>query len=281
MGKRITIKSFEKVDLVGCYFENSNEDLRGSILMGCAMGITQKYYRNIAKFFSENGYNVLTFDFRGTGLSSPKNLKYSQIDLFDWSDDIKYCIEHLKIEKESSNLIYVGHSISSQLLGFAENNVLVNKVIFLASSTGFWRDLPFTAKWKSYFLLSSIMTLSLAIWGYTNARFFGLGENYPKGASLQWRKWCMNPEYLGVDLTKGNRHFDKYKNRIVSYCFTDDPIANDTTVKKLLDFYSNADTKLVKVDPREYRQLKIGHTGFLSRRWKSTLWGELLDEISA
>jgi predicted alpha/beta hydrolase len=275
MSKQVVIKEFPLANLVGTYFPSAPSKRNSAFLIGCAMGITQKYYYNLAEHLSGCGYTVLTFDYRGTGLSSPKILRGYHVDLFDWADDIKSGLEYLKEKNPGAELIFLGHSIASQLLGFADCQHLLSRSIFLASSTGYWKDGHGLSKWKNLFLLAVVMPFSNFVWGYTNARFFKQGENYPKGPSLQWRKWCLHPEYFGVETSAGAVFFDTYNGEIKSFYFDDDPIANDTSTKKLLQAYSKATTILIKKKPSDYQQRSIGHSGFLSRRFKSSLWEDL------
>ena len=44
-----------------------------------------------------------------------------------------------------------------------------------------------------WFLLIPSM---VAVYGYANAKIIGQGENLPKGVALQWRDWCINPNYF-------------------------------------------------------------------------------------
>jgi predicted alpha/beta hydrolase len=275
------IKEFAEANLVGNYYPSVSPHPKGSILIGCAMGITQKYYHHLAEFFCASGYHVLTFDFRGTGSSSPRRLKGYKVNLFDWAEDIRSALIFLKGANANMKLYFVGHSIASQLFGFVNNNNTVDKTIFLASSTGYWKDGAGMERWKNLFLLSSVMPVSNLIWGFTNAKFFGQGENYPKGPSLQWRRWCLHPHYFGVELTDTNNFFSQFRRTITSFYFTDDPIANERTAKKLLSFYNRATIHLVATKPADFQQTKIGHTGFLSRKFKTSFWQILIDTLAA
>ena len=273
------IREFPGANIVGNYYPTLSTEPKGSILMGCAMGITQKYYHHLAEFLSESGYNVLTFDFRGTGSSAPRRLRGYDVNLFDWVEDIRSALIFLKGANAEIKLYFVGHSISSQLFGFVDKNDLVDKAIFLASSTGYWKDGLGVAKWKNLFLLSVVMPLSNAVWGFTNAKFFKQGENYPKGSSQQWLKWCRHPHYFGVELTGTNNFFNQFTRSIICFYFTDDVIANEVSTRKLLSFYENAVSHLVEVKPSDFQQQKIGHTGFLSRKFKPTFWKDIVDVL--
>lgn len=275
MNSQVVIKEFPHANLIGTYFSPAPTQCKRSVVIGCAMGITQKYYGHLAEYFSECGFSVLTFDYRGTGLSAPRQLRKYAIDLFDWSDDIDSAIDYMKDKNPDDELVFVGHSLASQLFGFGNSKNRVIRAIFLASSTGYWRDGVGMSKWRNLFLLFTVMPLSNLIWGYTNARFFKQGDNYPKGPSMQWRRWCLNPAYFGIETERTTHAFSDYTGEIKSYYFSDDPIANENSAQKLMLAYPNAKKKLIKKSPSDYNQRTIGHTGFLSRRFKQTLWQEL------
>jgi predicted alpha/beta hydrolase len=86
--EHVTLRDFGNALLIGTYFTGESTSPRGMILIGCAMGITQKYYRNLAEYLAENGYEVLTLDFRGTGSSAPAKLRNYNVDLMDWANDL-------------------------------------------------------------------------------------------------------------------------------------------------------------------------------------------------
>ncbi|MFC3159104.1 hypothetical protein ACFOEQ_11760 [Chryseobacterium arachidis] len=47
--------------------EKSNQKL---LLINSATGVKQQVYFSFARFFSENGFTVITYDYRGIGLSN-------------------------------------------------------------------------------------------------------------------------------------------------------------------------------------------------------------------
>jgi predicted alpha/beta hydrolase len=261
--------------------EKETSELKGSVLICPAMGITANYYFNLSAWLAEQGYRVLCIDYQGTGISMSKNPTEFTGDLLDWVENIERAGKWMKKDCPTIPLIFLGHSIGSQLFGFIKDKNLFERAIFLASSTGYWRDGHSFDKWKNLFLLNTILPISNFIWGYTNAKFFRQGENYPKGVAMQWRKWCLNKNYLGIELTGvPNTLFSTYSRTITSIWFTDDPIANASSVPKLMDFFIRAKKKIIAVDPEDIGVSKIGHTGFMSRKMKNTLWVSLLPELN-
>jgi predicted alpha/beta hydrolase len=58
---------------------------KGSVLIVPAMGTSQDYYRPFASWLAAQGYVAATFDYRGTGLSRPRELRGFKADIFDWA----------------------------------------------------------------------------------------------------------------------------------------------------------------------------------------------------
>lgn len=68
-----------------------------------ATGITKNFYHSFATWLSEQGYDVLSFDFRGIGGSLHGSLKQSTASINDWGVlDIPCAIDTL-LEKLKQN----------------------------------------------------------------------------------------------------------------------------------------------------------------------------------
>jgi predicted alpha/beta hydrolase len=257
-----------------------SENTQGSILLAPAMGITAQYYKNLASWLSEQGFFVGVLDYQGTGTT--EHLIKLPITFNDWVKNIEIAGQWLHQQNPDLPLIFLGHSIGSQLFGFVKNTKLFDKAVFIASSTGYWKDGHSPQKWINYFLLNIILPLSNFVWSYTNAKFFKQGANYPKKPALQWRRWCLNKDYLKVDLNDTqNNYYNHYKGEITSIWFSDDPIANEISAPKLLNIYKRAETKLVEIDPSACDSPTIGHSGFLSRKFSNSIWNLLLIHINS
>jgi predicted alpha/beta hydrolase len=129
-----------------------------------------------------------------------------------------------------------------------------------------------------WFLLIPII---VAMYGYANAEKIGQGENLPKGVALQWRKWCINPNYFEDHFKNSSTKlfFDKYVIPLKSIQIDDDPIATKITANKLVGYFKNAKIEVETISPLKMGVRKIGHTGFFSRKFKDTLWKKLIADI--
>lgn len=268
--EKVLIKENTNYALCGYWIASSQNNLKGTILVCPAMGISAKFYLNMSSWIAEQGYSILILDYRGVGLSAPATLKNFQADLYDWVADMEIAGDWLKRQHPQLPSIFLGHSIGGQLFGFITKSDLFSKAVFIACSTGYWSDTR--NKWKNFILLKTIMPLSDLVWGFINARFFKQGDNYPKGAGMQWRKWCLSPQYFGMELIADKSNFSVFDKKISAIWFSDDPIANKKNVPKLLSFYKHAVTQTLQLMPKQFKLSKIGHNAFLSKRMKDTVW---------
>ncbi len=100
---------FESFDETRIYYE-----IRGSgpTLVFCyGIGCLFNHWRHQIKYFSENGYQVVVYDYRAHQKSDiPED--YKNLDMESMAKDIKGLLEHLKIEKAA----FVAHSFGGQVI---------------------------------------------------------------------------------------------------------------------------------------------------------------------
>jgi predicted alpha/beta hydrolase len=257
-------------------------EIKGVIQMNCGTGIPQKVYSNLAIYLTKYGYVTVTYDYRGIGNSKPKSLRGFLSNIEDWGIiDMASIFDWIINEFPNEKKIIIGHSMGGQLVGLMDNFKKIDKLILIASSTGYWRDMSSPFKWLMPPLWFLLIPLTTYIYGYTNAKKLRQGENLPKGVALQWRDWCINPNYFDDHFQKSNTRlfFDKLRIPLKSIQITDDPIANEITANKILKYYENAIIEIEKISPEQHGVKKIGHIGFFSRQFKDTLWRNLKADI--
>lgn len=257
-------------------------EIKGVIQINCGTGIPQKLYSNLAIYLTNNGYATVTYDYRGIGNSKPKSLRGFLSNIEDWGIiDMASVFDWIINEFPNTQKIIIGHSMGGQLVGLMDNYQNIDKLILIASSTGYWRDMSSPFKWFMPVLWFLFIPLTTYIYGYTNAKKLRQGENLPKGVALQWRDWCINPNYFDDHFQKSNTRlfFGNLRIPLKAIQITDDPIANEITANKLLKYYGNAKIEIEKISPKQLGVKKIGHTGFFSRQFKDTLWKNLKTDI--
>ena len=93
--KSLTIQVADGAQIAARVFEPLGAS-QGSLVIGGAMGVRQDYYTPFARWLSTQGWCVTTFDYRGSGYSTPDtangSLRGFKADLMDWARDFEAVI---------------------------------------------------------------------------------------------------------------------------------------------------------------------------------------------
>lgn len=279
--KKLTLNAADGYILHALQGDPENEK-RGTIVISPATGIKKEYYVNFAQYLVKRGYTVLLFDYRGIGESAPPDLKQSEIYLHEWGTlDMNAVVNYLAEECECRDIIWIGHSIGAQLVGFLEKQHHIKQIIAINAALGYWRYFPYPMKpviWLLWFVLAPIM---IRIYGYGTMKKIGWGEDLTKNALMEWRSWCINKDYFGGFIVK-HLHTDRFYNfraPITAIYFSDDYIANDKTASLMMRFFPNAPTRLLRIETANYTKLKVGHSGVFRKKFEASLWPVLVNHI--
>ena len=255
---------------------------KGFVQIHSGTGIPQNLYANFASFLASNGFTALTFDYRGIAESAPKALNKFKARISDWGKlDMPGVLDWAKKNFPSQKKIIAAHSMGGQMVGLMDNHKDIDQLYLIASSTGYWKDMSSPYKLFPAFAWYFLIPLQTRLYGYVNAKKVKQGENIPKGVALQWRKWCTHPEYFEPDFETSlcPVFFDKITTPIKSIQIQDDPLANKITANKLLKYFKKAEIEIEEINPEDHGVQKIGHVGFFSRKFKNTLWKNLVNEM--
>ncbi|NUF85679.1 alpha/beta hydrolase family protein, partial [Acinetobacter seifertii] len=232
------------------------------ILICPATGITKNFYHSFAAWLSQQGHDVLSFDFRGIGESLHGTLKQSSASITDWGIfDIPAAIDALLFKTGADQVILIGHSAGGQLLGVVPNYNKVAKVIAVACSTGNIKGLKGKTKFLAPVMFNLIFPISSLVKGYGATQFIGMGENLPKKVAQQWREFCSHPGYVKNAIGKTIFHdfHSEIQCSITAIWADDDEIATKCNVKELLSLYPNANKKMIELNPKDLGYKSIGH----------------------
>lgn len=249
------------------------------VLITSATGVKRRYYHKYACFLCEQGFAVLTFDYRGIGDSRPKSLFRFKASMREWAEkDIAGVIEWVVREYGIEKMLLIGHSAGGQLVGLAPNNNRVAAMLAIAAQSGYWRFWAFPQKYLMaclWYLLVPVVTTALT---YFPSKRLGLAEDLPGGVAIEWARWCRHPHYI-VD-RKGQpvrRYFEAFEAPILYYSFEDDGYAPKEAVEYLANCYVNAPKQGQHLRPGDLGVGSIGHFGFFQEKFKPLLWQETAD----
>jgi predicted alpha/beta hydrolase len=247
-------------------------DARASVVIAPAMGVPQAFYRDFAAWLAQRGFDALTFDYRGIGQSAPRTLRRFRATIDDWIRfDYEAAISEARAGAGGRPLFVVGHSLGAQLLALLPSANEVRALVAVAGGSGYWRGFPARLRPMILLMLHGAAPLAMPLAGYFPGRRLRMIGDLPEGVMRQWRRWCLNEEYL-VGVEPGAREaYAQARFDLLSLTFTDDSMMPQRNVDAL-----HAHLRGVK---RESRRLSpaqaggpIGHVGFFRRRYRDTLW---------
>jgi predicted alpha/beta hydrolase len=252
------------------------QEFRAVVLIAAATAVPRGYYAKFARYLAEQGFKVITFDYRGIGGSKPKQgLRGFAAKMRDWAAlDLVAAVDYASGLAQGKPLLYVGHSFGGQALGQLPNNHKISRALFAASQIGYWKLFPAPEKYRVWLSLRVLGPFAYTLFGYVPGKL-GMGEDLPKGVFKEWASWCMKPRYLYDDETlDARKYFPDYKGALRAVGMSDDDWAPPVTVAGLLAGYTGTKPEHITVTPLSAGVKKIGHFGYFREPSREPLWRE-------
>jgi predicted alpha/beta hydrolase len=259
------------------------ESPRASVIVPCAMGVAQRYYSRFAEWLASQGYLAVTFDYRGIGLSAPRSLRDFEVDIFGWAQqDCAAVIDYVKARLPDAPLYWVGHSLGGQLLGLIPNRHHIDRIMTVATGSGYWLENSWPTKRVVWWLWFVVVPIALRVVGYFPGKRIRKVGDLPKGVMAQWRRWCLARDYVvGAEGEAVRAAYASLRTPIMSLSFTDDEMMSAQGVRSMHDLYRAASIEYRRIAPEDIGAAQIGHFGFFRPQFEQTLWPIVKDWIEA
>ncbi len=254
---------------------------RPVVIINAATSVRCRYYARFAAFLFENGFDVITYDYRGIGESKPATLRGFDACWIDWGRlDFDAALRYAEQSLRGQPIYVVAHSIGGLMVGLAPSNHLIRRVFTMGAQYAYWRDyapgtrLRMLAKWHV------MMPLSTVILGYFPGKRLGWLEDTPKGVVRDWslsrarfentwrgRSSARHPG--GQELV---RQFAAVTAPTLAVGVTDDEFGTVPAIERLLEYFSNSPRMHLRISPKSIGEPAIGHFAFFNSRFQQTLW---------
>ena len=251
---------------------------RASVVIGGAMGVRQDYYAAFAQWLAAQGFRVTTFDSRGMGDSLPgtaggSSLRGFKADLFDWASDYETVVDAAKAALPDAPLYLLGHSLGAQLPGFLNNQHKVDGLLSIAGGSGYWRDNAPRLRRLILYFWYVLVPLATWLFGYFPGRRLKKVGDLPAGVMLQWRRWCLHPQYsVGAEGEDARLRYARARFPVQALSMSDDELMTWRGTQNLIKLYTSAARSVERITPAELGVGRIGHFGFFRLQFKGSLW---------
>ncbi len=274
----LTIPARDGFRLSGHLFQPASPTSR-VVVVNSATAVPKRFYRHFAARLARAGYHVVTYDYRGIGGSRPEQLRGFLAHMRDWALlDMAGVADWASAELRPKKLFFVGHSVGGQVAGLLDDLPPLDGMVTFSSQSGHWRLQGAEQKAVVAFHVHVTMPLLANVMGYVPWSRFGSGEDLPKGAALEWSRWCRHPDYLLGDRSLPLERYQTFQAPVLAYSFADDKWGTETAVNAMMRAYPNLERR--HVVPSAVGMSAIGHFGYF-RPPAERLWDEPIAWLDA
>ncbi|MDN3922302.1 alpha/beta hydrolase family protein [Roseateles violae] len=278
----ISFKASDGFELSGHVYGDAGTAKAG-LLIAPAMGVEQRYYAEFAQWMAAQGWLVLSFDYRGMGASRPaalrRSLKGLDADIRTWAErDAAAALDELsrRLGDEAKPVHWLGHSLGGQILGLLPNRARVSRAVTVGCGSGYWRENAAGLRRYVWWLWYFLVPLTLPLFGYFPGRKLRKVGDLPKGVMAQWRRWCLDRDYMMGEGGEALRaQYAALATPMLSLAFTDDEFMSRRNTESLHGFYAGARPELRRIAPADIGARRIGHFGFFRKNFEPTLWPQV------
>jgi predicted alpha/beta hydrolase len=264
--KNLTIGACDGFALAASLFGCRRHRRLGTLIIAGAVGNVRHNYAPYAGYMAEQGWDVITFDYRGIGGSRAPQDQAASFRMLDWgAKDLAGVIDWARGQLQPRRLVLVGHSIGGQVAGFADNHDGLSGMVAVAAQRGYWRYWDSWRKYVVYLFWRVGVPLCLRTCGFLPLAAVGL-EGLPRRVAQDWARWGLAREYQDEDCTPLGPRFARFTAPILALSISDDPsLAPRRAVDALFrEQYIHAPVTRWHICPEDFGVRWLGHSGFFS-----------------
>ena len=274
------LKTSDQISLSVKVFEPRNSTGK-LLLLNAATGVKQQVYFSFANYFAENGFTVITYDYRGIGESKPAQMKDFPASMRIWgTEDFKTITSFIKSNFPTHRKFCLGHSVGALILGMNEDSKMFEKFIFVATQDAYIGNLNLKVALTALLGFGIALPIMTSLFGYFPAHRFGLGESLPKAVAYDWQTLILNKKSTRRLYEKINGDHSKNLNQNVMILHAEDDhwITMNGMESLMNTVYPNLRKTYREIKISESPKREIGHINFF-RSFNRDLWKIVLKEL--
>jgi predicted alpha/beta hydrolase len=257
------------------------------VVINAATSVVSRYYARFAAYLHNHGFHVITYDYRGIGLSRPESLKNLQAGWLDWGElDFEAALVFAKSQFPESQICTVGHSVGGVLMGLAPSNHLLSRVFTMGAQHAYWPDYLSAQRWAMRLRWHVVMPILTRLFGYFPGKRLGWLEDTPAGVVRDWV--APAPDFVDTYLASGKhqgsrqltasqcdqlrQRFTQVRAPTLALSVTDDPYGTTAAIDRLLANFTQSPISQLRLSPTDITVDQIAHFGFFHSRFEQSLW---------
>lgn len=253
-----------------------------------ATSVRCRYYARFAEYLHTQGWDVVTYDYRGIGESRRGPLRRLRADWVDWGEhDFEGVLRYATLNFPGQPIDVIGHSVGGFVIGLAPSAHRVRRIFTMGAQFAYWRDYQAEKRRGMFLKWHILMPVLATLLGHVPAKRLGWMEDTPKGVALDWAR--MGPRFedsvrRGALTTDGlpqaaelARNFRTVGAPILALGAEDDPYGTEAALDRLLRYYSASRRSHLRIAPRDVGLDAIGHFAFFHERFRDILWPYALE----
>ncbi len=259
--------------LSASYFEATDSDT--VVLVNSATAVPRRFYQRFATCVQRQGWETLTYDYRGIGDSKPPLLRGFDADMRDWALlDMNAMVDWIDRTLAPKRLFVIGHSFGGQALGMIENAGRVDAMVGVSAQSGYWGAQGGSEPAKVRLLVTAVIPLLARLIGFFPWSWFASGADLPKGVALEWARWRRDPDYLLGDKSLPLERYRAFNAPVLAYSIEDDDWGTRRAVDDMMRAYPNVTRR--HIAPTDYDLSRLQHMGFF-RAGSERIWDEVIE----
>ncbi|MCG8273855.1 alpha/beta fold hydrolase [Aquamicrobium sp. NLF2-7] len=275
----VEFSSSDGVRLGGHFWQASNVDSIGTVIVNPATGVLARYYHRYARFLAGHGFDVLTYDYRGIGLSRPDQMKGCGYRWRDWGErDFEAAVRFVEQQGRGDRLLVVGHSIGGFLPGLAESTNRIERMLTVGAQYAWWGDYAAQRRLRLFLKWHVAMPALTFACGYFPGRRLGWLEDLPAGVAHEWsfRKSRFERSHPRAERQGALERMSGVTAPILAVAVSDDELGTPAAIRRTLGYYTGAERTAVLLRPEDYGCDAIGHFGLFHDAHAAGFWLETL-----
>ncbi|MBB3649370.1 putative alpha/beta hydrolase [Rhizobium sp. BK619] len=270
----VEIRCSDGVMLGGHLWTSGWAKAHASVIINPATGVLARYYHRYAQFLTAHGFDVLTYDYRGIGLSRPARLRGCGYRWREWGEkDFDAALRFID-GRADQPLYIVGHSIGGFLPGLSKHAGRIDRMLTMGAQYAYWRDYAPARRMRLLMKWHVAMPALTALFGYFPGKRLGWLEDLPAGVAHEWsfRRARMEMSHPAAERDEVLKRFAAVTAPILAVAMSDDELGTVPAIRRTLAYYRNAEIDEVLLQPADLGFEAIGHFGLFHSRHCEGFW---------